>query len=226
MTTQAIFAALEEADVGAYAVSVDQTVVFWNRAAARILGHSADDVIGRRCYDVFAGVQPGVLTPSCLEGCPSIRALQTGQIPNAISMRMLSASGERKAVFLTPMVIAGAEQAVPLLVHVLDDGPEAATAEQSAESLRSELRDEGAEVISDHPAVPPGTADAVKLAPRELEVLRLVALGRGTQQIADELGISPHTVRNHVRHFRRKLDARTKLEAVLTAMRLGILRDP
>ncbi len=225
MTTQAIFAALEEADVAAYAVSADQTVVLWNRAAARMLGHSPDDVIGRRCYDVFAGVRPGALTPSCLEGCPSIRALRSGQIPNAVSMRMLSASGERKAVFLTPMVVASADHDAPLLVHVLDDRAEA-TAEHSAESLRSELRDQGAEVISDHPPVPPGTADAVKLAPRELEVLRLVASGRGTQQIADQLGISPHTVRNHVRHFRRKLDARTKLEAVLTAMRLGILREP
>ena len=56
--------------------------------------------------------------------------------------------------------------------------------------------------------------------------MRLVALGRGTHQIAEELGISPHTVRNHVRHFRRKLNARTKLEAVLTAIRRGILEEP
>ena len=50
-----------------------------------------------------------------------------------------------------------------------------------------------------------------------------MALGRGTVDIAEELGISQHTVRNHVRHFRGKLNASTKLEAVLTALRLGIL---
>ena len=226
MTTQAIFAALEEADVGAYAVSVDQAIVFWNRAAERILGHSPEDVIGRRCYEVIAGTRPGALTPSCLQGCPSIRALRTGQIPTAVSLQMLSASGERKAVFVTPMVVASADHDAPLLIHLLDDRPEAAAAEQSAAAVRSELRDQGAEVISDHPVETPHSPEAVRLAPRELEVLRLVALGRGTHQIAEELGISPHTVRNHVRHFRRKLNARTKLEAVLTAIRRGILEEP
>ena len=57
-------------------------------------------------------------------------------------------------------------------------------------------------------------------------MLRLVALGQTADQIARDLDISPHTVRNHVSNFRRKLDARTKLEAVLTAMRLGILDYP
>ena len=106
MTAQSIFEALEEADVGAYAVSVDQAVVFWNRAARRILGHSPEDVIGRRCYEVLAGTRPGALTPSCREGCPSIRALQARQVPEAVSLQILSASGERKAVFVTPMVVA------------------------------------------------------------------------------------------------------------------------
>ena len=226
MTAQSIFAVLEEADIGAYAVSLDQAVVFWNRAAERILGHSPEDVIGRRCYELVAGTRPGALTPSCLQGCPSIRALQAGQIPAAVSLQMLTASGERKAVFVTPMVVASANQDAPLLIHVLDDRPEAAAAEQSAAAVRGELRDQGADVISDHPVETPHSPEAVRLAPRELEVLRLVALGRGTHQMADELGISPHTVRNHVRHFRRKLNARTKLEAVLTAIRLGILQEP
>ena len=55
-------------------------------------------------------------------------------------------------------------------------------------------------------------------------MLRLVALGRSTAQIARDLRISEHTVRNHVRHFRAKLNASTKLEAVLTALRLGLVR--
>ena len=206
MTAQSIFEALEEADVGAYAVSVDQAVVFWNRAARRILGHSPEDVIGRRCYEVLAGTRPGALTPSCREGCPSIRALQARQVPEAVSLQILSASGERKAVFVTPMVVASADHDAPLLIHLLDDRPEAAAAERSA-AVRRELRDREAHVISDHPVEAPPSLQTVRLAPRELEVLRLVALGRGTRQIADELGISPHTVRNHVRHFREKLNA-------------------
>ena len=58
---------------------------------------------------------------------------------------------------------------------------------------------------------------------RELEVLRLVALGWDTPSIARELSISQHTALNHIRHFRRKLNATTKLDAVVTAIRMGLL---
>ena len=42
-------------------------------------------------------------------------------------------------------------------------------------------------------------------------------------QPAADLQISIHTVRNHVRSLRSKLDAKTKLEAVVTAMRHGLV---
>ena len=223
MTAEGIFALLREARFGAYAMSLDQTIVFWNQGAQRILGFAPEEVIGRRCYEVVAGLVPGGFTPACLEGCPSIRSLRAGTVPHAITMEMRCASGERKAVSLTPMVVAGAEEDAPLLVHLFDDGSEAEGSDRAADGVRSGLRQEGAEIVSDHPVATPGPTGTMPLTARELEVLRLVALGRETQQIADELGISLHTVRNHVRHFRRKLNATTKLQAVLTAMRIGIL---
>ena len=51
-----------------------------------------------------------------------------------------------------------------------------------------------------------------------------MALGWETGRIADELGLSPHTVLNHVRNFRHRLNTPTKLIAVATAMRLGTIR--
>ena len=54
-------------------------------------------------------------------------------------------------------------------------------------------------------------------------MLRLVALGRETARISQELGISQHTVRNHIRNLRHKLNATTKLDAVVEGIRLGIL---
>jgi len=67
------------------------------------------------------------------------------------------------------------------------------------------------------------TAPAPKLSARETEILRLVAAGHSSDRIARDLDISIHTVRNHVRSFRRKLEAKTKLEAVVTAMHRGVL---
>lgn len=64
------------------------------------------------------------------------------------------------------------------------------------------------------------------LSPRELEVLQLVAAGRSTDDIAAELVLSPHTVRNHIQRTLRKLGAHSKMEAVSTAVQHGIIDYP
>ncbi len=66
------------------------------------------------------------------------------------------------------------------------------------------------------------------LSARELEVLRLLATGASTTEIVEQLVLSPHTVRNHVRNILTKLGAHSKLEAVAIAAREGIvtLNDP
>lgn len=57
------------------------------------------------------------------------------------------------------------------------------------------------------------------LTSRELEVLQLLAKGRSTEMIADELFISINTVRNHVASILSKLGVHSKLEAVAIAAR-------
>lgn len=61
------------------------------------------------------------------------------------------------------------------------------------------------------------------LTDRELEVLQLVSRGRGNQEIADELTLSNHTVKRHVANIMAKLHQRNRLEAVMYAMRTGLL---
>ena len=223
MTSGDVLRLLESAHVGAYAVSLDQTIVSWNQAAQRILGFSPEQVLGRRCYDVLAALRPGGIVPGCLDGCPSMRALKAGEVPGAIDVRLLCASGERKEVSVTPMVVAGRHHDAPVLVHVIHDRSGGESPQSATDSVRAGLMRRGADVVSDHPAAAPDPAHASELTPRELEVLRLVALGRSTPEIAGQLDISSHTVLNHIRNLRRKLDATTKLEAVVTAARLGIL---
>lgn len=65
-----------------------------------------------------------------------------------------------------------------------------------------------------------------ELTERELEVLALLAQGLGPQAIAERLVLSPHTVRNHVRHVLDKLDAHSQLEAVAAGLRLGLVDPP
>ncbi|HVL05340.1 MAG TPA: response regulator transcription factor [Acidimicrobiales bacterium] len=64
-----------------------------------------------------------------------------------------------------------------------------------------------------------------KLTERELQVLRVMAQGGSDKDIASDLAISLNTARKHVQNVIRKLDVHSKLEAVVIAIRQGII-DP
>jgi PAS domain S-box-containing protein len=63
------------------------------------------------------------------------------------------------------------------------------------------------------------------LTPRQHEVLQLLAGGASTDQIAAELQLSLHTIRNFVRQILQSLRVHSRLEAVVKAQRLGLLSD-
>jgi DNA-binding NarL/FixJ family response regulator len=62
------------------------------------------------------------------------------------------------------------------------------------------------------------------LSPRELEVLQLIASGQSPAEVAAGLFISGRTVKNHLASIYEKLDARDRTQAVLKAVRMGIIR--
>jgi DNA-binding NarL/FixJ family response regulator len=71
------------------------------------------------------------------------------------------------------------------------------------------------------PAAPRRTA---RLAERELQVLSAIATGMSSAEAADHLGISLSTLRTHLKNIITKLEARSKLDAVLIAIREGRIR--
>jgi RNA polymerase sigma factor (sigma-70 family) len=61
------------------------------------------------------------------------------------------------------------------------------------------------------------------LTPRETEILQYIAKGYLNKQIAAELGISEQTIKNHVTSILRKLNANARTEAVVVAIRQGLI---
>jgi DNA-binding NarL/FixJ family response regulator len=74
------------------------------------------------------------------------------------------------------------------------------------------------------PAAASGVEDLPELTPREMEVLLLVGKGFSYAEIAATLGVSAHTVTSHIKHIYRKLEVRSRGEAVFEAMQRGLLR--
>jgi len=61
------------------------------------------------------------------------------------------------------------------------------------------------------------------LSPREMEVLHRLAHGATTKRAAEELGISPHTVKTHLERVFEKLGATSRAEAVAIGLRQGLV---
>jgi DNA-binding NarL/FixJ family response regulator len=68
------------------------------------------------------------------------------------------------------------------------------------------------------------SGDAPVISAREEEVLQLVADGLSLPEVAAALFISVKTVKNHLASIYAKLDARDRTQAVLRAVRMGIIR--
>lgn len=69
----------------------------------------------------------------------------------------------------------------------------------------------------------PGARGGPVVSPRELDVLSYVAIGCTNAETAERLGLLPETVKSYLRSAMRKLDARTRLEAVTAARRACLL---
>lgn len=87
--------------------------------------------------------------------------------------------------------------------------------------LASNLLDEFARLAKQFHPLPP--TDEVDLTHRELEVLRCLATGSSNQEISDQLSISLHTTKSHIRHILNKLHAANRRQAARLAAQRGLL---
>jgi DNA-binding NarL/FixJ family response regulator len=78
--------------------------------------------------------------------------------------------------------------------------------------------------VLDHPPTVGPTPGLDQLTPREKETLVLVAGGLSNAEIADQLVLSPLTIKTHVARILDKLDLRDRIQAVVLAYEIGIVR--
>jgi PAS domain S-box-containing protein len=129
---------------------------------------------------------------------------------------------EAKESFLRKMM--GTERSTDATVVVVAPDGERVQVEISACPLREGGRIVGVFGVVTHREEVAAPGPHPHLTPRQNQVLHLLARGRSTAQIAQELHLSPETVRNHVRMMMRALHAHSRIEALAVAHREGILR--
>lgn len=72
----------------------------------------------------------------------------------------------------------------------------------------------------------PGSLQKIQLTPREAEVLRYMATPATYREIAERLVVSEETVRSHAKHILSKLQQPNRAQAVLAAVRAGLIELP
>ncbi len=151
----------------------------------------------------------------------------------------VAAAKIRSAVPHSAIVFHSAEESETALLDAIDAGATAyltksATAEQIIEAVRRASVGEVlipvslfAKAIARQRKVVTDREAREKLlatfTPRELDVLRLLADGNDTANMATRLGIAPHTVEWHVSHVIEKLGVHSMLQAVIAAARMGLI---
>ncbi len=204
----------------AYATDQDGRIVMWNRSAERLFDRGAADVLGKACHEVVCG-KDLFGNRFCTDLCAVNQMAQAGEPVHQFELDITSASGATVRAAFSIIVVPGPKPDRYTVYHILRPGSRGPEAD---ELLRRVLQ---GSAVPANPAPntrnQPTAARRSPLTAREMEILRLLADGRGTHEIATGLFISKVTVRTHVQNILRKLEVHSKLEAVALALRHNFL---
>jgi len=212
---------LTSTTIAAFASDESARITVWNQAAEALLGHEAKRVVGKRCFDVMRG-RDLFGNRFCGENCAVRKMQRHGEPIHPYEFKVMNRSGElvkaKCSVIIAPNVRPRCFNLIHL-IELLGPAPEIGL-------------DELARRCGAIPGFPSTSgkrkkvkADPIrKLTPREIEVLRLMAGGTSTKDIARALGIQASTVNNHIQHILDKLEAHTKLQAVYAAHQRGLIQ--
>ena len=217
MLESELFALLEGTSDAAFTITPDGQIKSWNKAAERLFGYSPNEVLHKTCYQVLQGVGP-LGTQVCHEGCSVMEcAGKQEQVPN-FDMKVKTRSGQRIWINMSTVVFNNQRTGERVLIHLAHDITKQKKSEELVHKmlyLSRQLGEVGKVAVRPAPASP--------LSDQEKHILRLFAEGKNSAQIAEALGISLQTLRNHLHHINQKLRTHNRLEAVMHALQRRLI---
>jgi len=211
-----IFDFIANSGDGVFAVDHRQSVVLWNERAAKILGFTAEEALGKKCYEIVCGRDARDCIV-CRRGCEALAAAKRLQPAPTRDIAVQTKGGVEAWLNISTVVVPSRRGELSVLVHlfreVTRDHDVLGAAEDMADLVStrsSRKRIPRSRDTSSHVA-------CVELTRREREILMLLASGISTDSIAEKLSIRPRTVRNHVSNILGKLNVHSRLEAVTLA---------
>jgi PAS domain S-box-containing protein len=204
----------------AFAIDRMGLIVAWNQAAERLFGLSSTEAVGRPCYEILQGIDEA--RPFCSQHCSVHYALRTNQPLASFDLHVKTSIG-RAWCNLTIELIAKPGSIPGYALHVVRLLEVHKLLEQLVRVLSTNERSTQSETAAFLISSGVAATKDLSLTPRENEILRLLARGMVTKEIAKELGRRPATVNNHVQSLLGKLDSHNRLELIARAREAGLV---
>ena len=202
---------------GVFAVDTEQRITFWSPTAQQLMGYEASEVLGLPCQEVIGG-RDARNHRFCRRKCPIIESARRGRSTPNYDVRVQTKEGGEAWVNMSTLVVGNKSEGPPSVVHLFRDVTQRRGLEERAEKAMAALKQYLAEDgTGEGDSQEPSPTTQPQLTRREQEVLRLLAAGLNTGQMAGSLGVSPITARNHITSLLTKLGVENRLQAVLYA---------
>ena len=213
---------LESTADGAFAVDANLKIVHWNKAAQDILGFEKSATIGHPCHQILQGLDESHRL-ICTTFCRVAKSVSRREPVANYNILTLTKNGERRWLNMSIITYrAENEDGNPFILHLFRNN----TNKKDVDAFLNKVlevaqnnNNRSSESIPARELIPP----IDELTHREQEVLFLLTKGYSTREIAQNLVISPNTVRNHIQNIFQKLHVHHRAEAVAYAIRLGLI---
>jgi PAS domain S-box-containing protein len=201
----------------AFTVDLQGEIRTWNKAAENLFGHPASSAIGQACATLVKGRLDG-RTPVCCQTCDVLECVRAGREVSNFDLEISTRMRRRVWVNVSLLVTSDEHTERCLVVHLMRD----IRRRKKAEQLTNEMIQVARSLVGngEHTSeLPP----IVPLTSQEKKILTLLVAGKATREVTVELQISMSTLRNHISHINQKLHTRSRTEAVLQALKRGII---
>ncbi len=204
----------------AYALDHLGMITAWNESAAELFGIAAEEAIGNSCSGILQGVDE--CGRECSEDCPIVEHARLREPLKGYDIR-LGVGREKRWYNVSVVIVEGSSKHEPYTMHVLRPADTQKRLEILMRDFVATETGLAKENVDGLLARKRSASSTIKLTDRETEILRMLATGNTTAEVAEKLFISRATANNHIQHFMKKLGAHTRLEAVRRAETSGLI---